>query len=214
MKYASRVVVLALGAALALCALGTGSALASECPGTGTGLELCSEGHALTGTFEFTGKGGPAIAGIESIGTWNCATTTSKGKFVAAVGTVEVAGQTMEWHCALSGCKFNPLRFGTGTGGLHGAWGSKGEYDQITLAAASGSPFGELSITECEQERNNKITGEQSCQLRNPKVEATSHTVECLASGGALKAGTKRFTMEGSETVSLASGKAFSLQQG
>jgi hypothetical protein len=211
-----------LVAAIALGAVAAASASAAECPGTGEGVELCSGGHVLEGTFEFVGKhktGTTAQFKIEAIMSLECTNTTSKGKLVATPGKVEVTGQSMEWTpCPFighAGCKVNPLKFGSGTGGLHGAWTNKGEFDEVALSSTGKAPFGEISITGCEQELEGKITGVQKCAFPSGIAsEATSHVETCEPHGSELKYGTKIFELRNTEEISLTSGKAFSLQKG
>jgi hypothetical protein len=202
---------------LALSGIATASASAAECPGTGEGLELCSGGHTLEGTFEFTGKAAGAKFKIESIGSYECAGIKSKGKFTTAPGKVEVTGQSMEWlSCHVNPtCQFHPLVFGGGAG-LHGIWANKAGTDEITLSTVGTAPFGELLVTGCEQEMEGKITGAQKCKLPHATTEAATHEVVCEFSGSELqyKPGFRRFYMQVSEEVKLSSGKAFSLQQG
>jgi hypothetical protein len=99
---------------LALSAVGTASASAAECPGTGEGVVLCSSGHVQEGTFAFTGKQiGTKELEIEGLGKEQCGSAKSTGELVATKSGVEVKDDVIEWpNCEVvghAGCKVNPI---------------------------------------------------------------------------------------------------------
>jgi len=208
---------------LALSGIATASASAAECPGTGEGIELCSGGHVMEGTFAFTGKEvvGPEkrfeLVGIMSL---TCHSATSKGELVASKGKLEIIHDSGEWvGCQLvnhASCKVKPITFGPGAG-LKGAIASAGEIDELKLSPAEGErkPFAEFGVTGCEQELSGKVTGTQTCKLPHSiRSEAAKHELECNSGELALKYGNRQVVVAIRETIELSSGKAFSLQQG
>ncbi len=206
-------------AIFAVAALGTASASAAECPGTGEGVVLCSGGHVLEGTIPFTGKATPSehrfeVAGVLTVG---CEKFTSKGQFLATNASVNISQEYIEWSgCKLLGhsaCKVKPLTFGVGSG-LHGVVGLVGTLAETTVAAAeSRLPVAQLSITGCEQEYEGRVTGTQKCELPNATSEATKHGLSCLAQGSELKVNGRAATLTDGEEIALSGGQAFSLQR-
>jgi hypothetical protein len=205
-------------AALVLGVIGSASASAAECPGTGEGLALCSGGHALEGTFEFTSKHKSLTAEqftISGIMTLSCSTSTGKGDIVATKTHVEVTKDIIEWsQCKLGGhanCKVKPFVFG-GTTGLNGALSETGEIGQIIFSSPVKETWGEISVIGCEQEYEGKVTGTQKCQISRATTELAVHEVVCSPTGSSLKVHLTQAEMTNSEELQLTSGKAFSLQ--
>ncbi|HEY2141691.1 MAG TPA: hypothetical protein VGG98_06495 [Solirubrobacteraceae bacterium] len=206
----------ALLAVLAMSAIGAASASASECPGTGEGVVLCSGGHVLEGTFAFTGSKKAStgakfnVVGIVSL---QCEGQTSKGQLVATKTHVEMTNLVIERPgCKLEGhatCKVKPLVFGISPG-LKGVLSSTSE---ISLSPMTGELFSEVSITQCEQEYSAKVTGQQKCKLAKSTAEAVTHEEVCASSESRLKAGTRIVELEFTEEIKLSSGQSFSLQR-
>jgi hypothetical protein len=214
-----KILLWALLAVLALSGLSVASASASECPGSGEGVELCSEGHALEGTFAISNKtkSGGSIY-IEGIMSLQCSTTKSKGQIVAGKGRVEITSDVIEWTgCSLSGhagCKVKAMILGMGPG-LHGGISLVGEIGEVTLATSEEKqPFTEVSVTGCEQEYEGKVLGTQKCKLARVTTEAVGHEVSCTGSESRLKLRTRTVELEFHEEIQLSSGVKFSVQRG
>jgi hypothetical protein len=211
-----KAVLIGLLVVLAVSVAASASASAAECPGTGSGVVLCSGGHVLEGTIPFTGKKKPGSGSeyeVEGVMKIVCTGSTSKGNYVATKTGVEVTDLVIENPgCSLSGhptCTVKPLVFGLGSG-LKGALASP---EQITLSAMGEASFSEISVTGCEQAYTKKVTGTQKCSLPKSTTEAAKHEVVCEVPGGELFAGTKKVHIAFTEEIALASGKQFSLQK-
>jgi hypothetical protein len=214
MRFINRSMLVALLALSVTGSVAAGSASASECPGTGEGVVLCSGGHVQEGTFAFTGastSGSFNVVGIMSI---QCGSATSKGQFVATKSGVEITDYVIERPgCQLvghAGCKVKPLIFGLGSG-LKGVLASSSE---IKLSPMTGEQFSEVSVSGCEQEYQAKVTGSQKCKLPASTAEATTHEVNCAISESSLRAGSHSVELGLVEKIKLTSGKSFSLQRG
>ncbi|HEY2141659.1 MAG TPA: hypothetical protein VGG98_06335 [Solirubrobacteraceae bacterium] len=214
MRFINRSVFAALVAVLAMSVIGSASASAAECPGTGTGVVLCSGGHVQEGTFAFTGTESNFEIEFSGWGKPTCSTAKATGQLVATKGGVEIKSYVIEWSgCSLAGhpsCKVGPIVFkGNGTG-LKGLFATT---SKVTLSPMEGRQLTEVSIVGCEQEALFKVTGEQVCSLPNSTVEAATHQISCAVGGSKLKWGTKEAVLALTETFKLSSGKAFSFQQ-
>jgi hypothetical protein len=214
MRFTYRGALVALTAVLAMSLGSVASASAAECPGSGEGVVLCSGGHVLEGTFPYTGTQTNFEITFVGWGAPTCTTAKSSGQLVAAKSSVEIKNLVVEWSsCSLAGhasCKVKPIVFGSKGTGLNGIFAGTGE---VSLSAAEGELFAEVSITGCEQENVFKVKGHQVCSLPGSTTEAVTHTVSCTTGGSHLKWGAKEATLRSHEEFKLTSGKAFSLQK-
>jgi hypothetical protein len=214
MRRISRSMLVALLAILVVGVAGSASASAAECPGTGSGVVLCSGGHVQEGTFVFTGTESGFEIAFPGWGKPSCTTAKATGQLLATKSSVEISSYIIEWSgCYLAGhatCTVNPVVFKGGGTGLKGLFANT---NKVTLSPIAGRQLTEVSITGCEQEVLFKVTGDQICSLPSSTVEATTHQISCATSGSQLKSGTREVTLALTETFKLSSGKAFSLQQ-
>jgi hypothetical protein len=220
MRFISRGALLALGAALVMSALATASASASECPGTGEGVALCSGGHVQLGSFAFTSKraSGSTELVFEYVGLLRITCTTSKGsgELVATTGHVEVVKDVIEWTgCSIAAnpaCKVSPFRFGM-FGGLKGSFALVGTLAEITVTGAENEKFGEIHITGCELEREGTIKGTQKCSISKATSEAATHEFLCQSANSKLHIASTSVSINSHEEISLTSGNSYSLQR-
>ncbi|HEY2141953.1 MAG TPA: hypothetical protein VGG98_07835 [Solirubrobacteraceae bacterium] len=221
MRLISRGAFVALAVVLLAGVVGSASASAAECPGTGSGVALCSGGHVQEGTFAFTGKQNRSYTlEPEGLGKWTCESGGgSKGQFVATKGKVEITGlviRTADCHLAGTTCTVKPVIFdgGNPTGSGPGLGGVLPNAGAVTLSSpAKGEPFTELITTNCVQAGTLKIKGKQVCSLPSSTVEASTHQLTCDASGSKLATGSRSVFVTLGETIELSPGKVFSLQQ-
>jgi hypothetical protein len=192
------------------------SASAAVCPGSGSGVVLCSGGLVQEGTFGFTGvhKAGTAISlEVAELMNIECTTTSSKGQFVGTGSSVEANNLVVEWSgCVVpghAGCKVTPIKFGVGSG-LKGSLVGTGE---IKLSPMEGTKYSELIVRGCSTPFEAPIEGSQSCSLPESTVEATKHVEVCAPAGSRLTAVHHTVNVIYYEEIGLSSGKAFSFQK-
>jgi hypothetical protein len=229
MRSMRRMVVVALAAVCVVGAVASASASAAECPGTGEGVALCSGGHALEGSFAFTGKMAPGAGAwieVTGFGRIPCS-STSTGTLVAGKGKLEVTGLVLHWTgckvlTAETTCQVKQILWdgyqGLGTGpGLSGLVANTNE---VTLS--STSPNHQLTTNYIEGKAGKTcllageyvITGKQTCALPNSTVESLAHILECKTTGSKLTWAGKSMQMWTEEELQLSSGKTYSLQHG
>jgi hypothetical protein len=216
MKIRHAIGLMLLLGALVLSAVGPASASAAECPGTGTGVVLCSGGHVQEGTFGFTAKAKKLSVNSNAIGTIECTGSTGgSGQFVATKSTVEMTKLIIEWGgCTLPGttCTVQPIVIGVGLG-LHGAMTLAGKLGEVTLSTATErTEFAKIKITGCTQAIEGKITGTQVLQLPLSTSEATIQSAQAGVSHLSAFGGKAVIVLFNGE-LELSSGKAFSFQK-
>lgn len=217
MRFIPRTALVALVAALTVGALAAGSAAASaaECPGTGSGVALCSGKHALEGTFAFTGKytSGTALKlEVPDFPYIYCDSTASTGQFVASKGRLEMSGTAIEWsQCEPSldqgSCEVKPLSF-------TGSAATLLNTSEVMLPLAGKLIIKGRPGNTCELAGEYALKGEQKCKLPGSTLEALAHRRECLPTGSTMKFAGKAAHLEFTEEISLSPSKEFSLQHG
>jgi hypothetical protein len=228
-----RLVLLTLVSLLALGGLSSASASAAECPDTIKGGDnaLCIEGkEAAPGTYPFTDKLTSATAVLAMAGgpTFTCKKETSTGEFEVP-GDGEPSGEpsasdirlefteckvtNSEANCELS----EPIVVEGGTGDNLDAELNKAR-TELTYTPSEGTTFTTFKVKSklgktCAFAGSYVVKGSQACKLPGDETEATTHTVECLASGSKLTAAEKQVTFTATESVQLTSGKKYSVKE-
>jgi hypothetical protein len=83
---------------------------------------------------------------------------------------------------------------------------------QEEWTASAGGNIGKVKINgaACAIKGMYNIRGIQICNLPSANTEKLFHAIECLPAGSTLKVGTEIATFEGTETIGLNSGQAWS----